>query len=417
MHLEAFGKIDKWLGKPGCLLCTLLRRVTDLLPSRKSENEKPKRLLFLKLTEMGATVLARSALERAAAMVGRDHVYFLTLEENRPILDILQLVPPKNILTIRRDSLVTFAVDGARRLWDICRLKVDVTVDLEFFMRATPMIAYLSGARIRVGLHRFNWEGPYRGDLLTHKLQYNPHLHTAQLYDAEVRAIEETPGTCPLGQFEVSRDALIPPRFEAAPKERAALSETLQQIAGGRRGSPLILLNPNCGDILPMRKWPPGYYVELGKALLGHYPEASIFCIALESDGDAVAAICNGIDPARAFSLAGKTTFRELLTLYTLADVFVSADCGPAHFASLTEVSSVVLFGIETPKLFGPLGDHVHVIAADCVCSPCVNPLNQRISPCNDNHCMRSITPDKVLSVVRECLENRSKQNLSQRND
>lgn len=407
MHLEAFGKIDKWLGRPGCFVLTLLRRVTDRVSSRRGEVTKPKRILFLKLTEMGATVLARSAIERATAMAGQDHVYFLTLEENRPILDILQSIPASNVLTIRRDSLWQFAVDGLKRMWQIRRLRVDATVDFEFFMRATPMIAYLSGAPIRVGLHRFNWEGPYRGDLLTHRLQYNPHIHTAQLYDAEVRALEERPGSCPMGQFSVSRDALRPPRFEPSATEQSALKEKLEQLAGGRLGSPIVLLNPNCGDILPMRKWPADHYVGLGKSILSAYPGAVIFCIALEADAKAVDAICAAIDSAKVFSLAGKTTFRELLTLYTVADVFISADCGPAHFASLTDVESVVLFGIETPVLFGPLGNHAHVIAADCACSPCVNPLNQRISPCNDNYCMRSITPEMVLALVADCLERR----------
>ena len=50
--------------------------------------------------------------------------------------------------------------------------------------------------------------------------------------------------------------------------------------------------------------------------------------------------------------LAGKTTLRQLLVLYTLAEVLVTNDSGPAHFATLTRIRVVMLFGPETPELF-----------------------------------------------------------------
>ena len=68
---------------------------------------------------------------------------------------------------------------------------------------------------------------------------------------------------------------------------------------------------------------------------------------------------------------------RELLTLYTLADVLVTNDSGPAHFASLTPVHTVVLFGPETPLLFGSrsAGHDDHLEAAG------VQSVRQRVQP------------------------------------
>ena len=103
-------------------------------------------------------------------------------------------------------------------------------------------------------------------------------------------------------------------------------------------------------------------------------------------------------------TLAGKTSLRELLVLYTLADVLVTNDSGPAHFASLTNIESVVLFGPETPKLFGAIGPGFHAVYAKLACSPCVNAFNHRFSPCTDNLCMQSITPEEVYGRVKECL-------------
>ena len=39
------------------------------------------------------------------------------------------------------------------------------------------MLSYASGACRRVGFHRFNQEGLYVGDLLTHRVLYNAHIH------------------------------------------------------------------------------------------------------------------------------------------------------------------------------------------------------------------------------------------------
>jgi hypothetical protein len=38
-------------------------------------------------------------------------------------------------------------------------------------------------------------------------------------------------------------------------------------------------------------------------------------------------------------------------------------------------------------------------------CSPCVNMLNHRFSPCHDAQCMKRITTDVVMTHVRFLLE------------
>ena len=102
--------------------------------------------------------------------------------------------------------------------------------------------------------------------------------------------------------------------------------------------------------------------------------------------------------------MAGQTSLRELLTLYTVADVLVTNDSGPGHFASLTPVHAIVLFGPETPRLFGPLAPSTTVIWKELACSPCVSVFNHRLSPCRNNVCMQSITVDEVFAAVERVL-------------
>ena len=84
-----------------------------------------------------------------------------------------------------------------------------------------------------------------------------------------------------------------------------------------------------------------------------------------------------------------------------MADVLVTNDSGPGHFSSMTDITSIVLFGPETPDVFGPLGPHTHVVRSNLACSPCVNVYNHRFSPCTNNVCMQQIEVDEVYQTGR----------------
>jgi ADP-heptose:LPS heptosyltransferase len=374
------------------------------------EAAPPRRILFIKMIEQGATVLAYRALQRAVEMVGRENVYFWVFEENRPILDILDVIPAGNIFSLRAKSLPTLAADLARSLWRIRRLGIDAVVDMEFFSRASAIFAFLSGARRRVGLHRFTTEGPYRGDLMTHRVQYNPYVHTAAAYWLLVESLLADAAERPLIKRQAPALDFAPPRFRPGDAERSEVRGILARCAGRPVQGPIILLNPNASDLLPLRKWPTERYIELAKLILRDEPAATLAITGAPSERDAAEAVARQIGSERVVSLAGHTTLRQLLVLYTLADVLVTNDSGPGHFSSLTDVDTLVLFGPETPALFGPLGPRSHAVWANVACSPCVNAMNHRFSPCNNNVCMQQISVADVHARVRELLRRRQDQ-------
>lgn len=92
-----------------------------------------------------------------------------------------------------------------------------------------------------------------------------------------------------------------------------------------------------------------------------------------------------------------------ITALYNIAEVLVTNDSGPAHFSAITPIRSIVLFGPETPRLYGGLGNS-ESISADLACSPCVTAANQKNSACNDAVCMRLITPERVMESVRAAM-------------
>ena len=392
--------LDYWLGVPLCALLTALRAV---LPERR---RPPGRILFLKFIEQGATVLAQDAIARATRRVGREQIYFCVFESNRAILDLVGTVPAANIIVIRDRQLVTFILDFLRALAAARSHRIDTVIDMEFFSRASAIFTFLTGATTRVGLHRFTGELPYRGNLMTHRVQYNPHRHIATQYSLLVEAAFLAPVDEPLLKFPFAVDAAggdVAPRYQFAPT--AAETDQIRRRLGG--GYPVVIVNPNASDLLPLRKWENSRFVELSQRILAHYPDAKIAVTGAPSEQPAADALCRAVNADRVVSFAGQTSLRELLTLYTLADVLVTNDSGPGHFASLTPVHAVVLFGPETPLLFRSLSPDTTIIWKELACSPCVSVFNHRLSPCRNNVCMQAITVDEVLTAVQDAVATR----------
>ena len=403
MAPETIRRIEVGVGRVLCALLTLWRRASDWV-SRTPPVAPPRRVVFLKLIEQGATVLACDALRLATERVGRENVYFCVFAENRFILDLLDLVPADNVICIRGDRFGHFLIDALVAIRRLRAERIDAVIDLEFFSRATAILSFLSGATRRVGLHRFSAEAPYCGDLLTHRLQHNPQLHVAQVYRLLVEALWADPTDIPLLKA-VAPPPGTPPPFAPTAEERQRVQAMLD--AGGAGAGPLVLLNANCGDMLPLRRWPNAHWLELGRRLLAERPDLTLALTGAPDERPAVEALRAELGP-RAVSLAGRTTLREALVLYTLADVLVTNDSGPGHFASLTDVDSIVLFGPETPRLFGPLGARSQALSANLACSPCLSAANHRFSPCRFNACMHAIGVDDVLQRVRAALDRRA---------
>ncbi len=406
MDVAQMRQVDRWLGTPVCFVLTCWRRLFQRPPPHRTE--MPRSILFIKLAEQGSTVLAVAAIQAAVRRVGKENVYFLLLAENRPILDLLNLIPKGNIIAIHTTGLVRSLVSAIRALRRLRRAHIDAAVDLEFFARASAALGYLSGARWRVGYHAFGREASYRGDLMTHRLSFNPYLHTAQAFQVLVEALDHPAGRFPT--LDLEPPALRPParRFRPKPEEIRAMKALLRNAFGQDADAGLILLNPNASDLMPLRRWPPERYVLVARRFLERYPRVCVAFTGAPAEAAAVDQLARHVGSRRCVSLAGKTTLRQLLVLYGLADVLVTNDSGPAHFATLTPIEVVVLFGPETPHLFAAPGRRTHPVWAGLACSPCINAFNDRRSSCTDNVCMQRITVEQVLDKLDGVYQRRS---------
>lgn len=395
--------VDRWLGIPACGLLTLWRRLFDW----RRPAGPIRRVLVLKLVEQGATVLAYPALRAVAERVGRENLFFMVLEENRPILDMLEIVPPENVISVPQGGLFRTCTGLLRGVLRTRRERIDAVLDFEFFARSSAVLAYLTGASRRVGYHSYHGEGPWRGDLMTHRLVYSPQVHMLRAMLAQAAALWHDPAGLPALGIDVSTFDESIVRFRPTAAETEEVRRMLRERAAGREPGPLVLLNANASDLIPLRKWEGDRYVALARRLLAENPDLTLAFTGAPSEAPPIEALVRQVGDPRCVSLAGRTTMRQLLVLYTLADVLVTNDSGPAHFAALTDIDIVTLFGPETPKLWGVLGPRSHVISLGLPCTPCVSVSNNRLSSCRNNLCMQGITVEMVHETVRRVMKSR----------
>ena len=400
--------VDYWVGIPLAFLLTIVCRVQRLIGLAGSPAGRPRNILFIQLAEMGTMVVAYPAIKKAGELFPDATLHFLCFQQIRPSVEMLEIVPPGNIITIDAASGLSLARDTLRFLWRARRRRIDTVINTEAVVRYSSLLSYLSGACRRVGFHRFNQEGGYAGDLVTHKVLHNGHIHAAHTFLDLVHALDAPGDQVPRVKRSRTLDCLDVPKITTDASAEAAIWGKLRAIhpdIGPARK--LVVLNPNASDQFPMRRWPRESFTELGRQLLDD-PEVFLLITGVAGEKPDAQYICERLVSPRALDLTGQTTIAELLHVFNLSHVMVTNDSGPAHFAALTRIHEIVLFGPEIPDRYRPLTAHADVIHSGYSCSPCIGPLNQRRSPCNNNVCLKSISVEEVAARVRSRLESGS---------
>lgn len=390
-------KIDYGIGIPLSFIFTFF---SFLIPTRRLLNQKPQKLLFIELSEMGSALLADPALQRSQVK-HKAEIFFVIFKRNKPSLDFLKSVPENNIFTIEDTSFMSILIDTVKlALW--CeKNKIDATIDLELFSRATALISFLTRSPIKVGFHNYFGEGLYRGNFLNRKVSYNPHMHIAKNFIALVDAAFEADIQLPYLKQHISDEDIKIRKIEIS----SDLKDTVRQKI--RAAYPklsldqkIFLVNPNASEFLPQRKWPLEYYTELIRIVLQKQPDYLILMTGAPTEREEIQTIADAVQNERCINFAGLVKFNELTALYSLSKVLITNDSGPGHFSSVTNIRSYVFFGPETPLLYGSLGNS-SPLYAHYSCSPCVSAYNHRKTPCTDNQCLKVLKPEAIYNTIK----------------
>lgn len=404
LSVDTMRTIDHRVGVPLCALATPFVMLFDWIKTLFAGHaEKPRKLLFIELSEMGSAILVDPAMRDAQARGAE--IFFLIFKSNKASLTLLNTVPAANIFTIDASSLISLVTDTVKFLFQARAKKIDTVIDLELFSRFTALLTGLCGARRRVGYHIFHGEGLWRGNMLTHKVHYNPHIHIAKNFMALIHAAFSAKAEQPFSKIHITDASIQIAQAVINPNDKYAVLERIERLAREAQltftldQQPLLLVNPNASELLVQRRWAPESFSALIVALQKKWPDCLILITGSPAEHAYVENVRLGANVPNALNFAGQVSFAELPALYTLADVMVTNDSGPGHFSSVTGLHTVVLFGPETPALYGSLGKSIP-ITAQLACSPCVSAANHRKTPCSDNACMRAISVEQVLEKM-----------------
>jgi len=199
---------------------------------------------------MGSLVLAYPMFHRVKEKYPDASIHVLLFEKNREILEILNVVPSANILTLSDRSLVHFSKDFIRLVIRLRRLDFDTAIDCELFARISSIVSFLSGAPIRAGFHPHTQEGLYRGAFINRPVLYNPYHHISEQFITLVDAIESD--TSPKAKRIIENNDWEAPKFEPGSEEILAMKRRMEEDFSGIFDNRLVLIYPS-GGILPIR--------------------------------------------------------------------------------------------------------------------------------------------------------------------
>lgn len=397
MKIQTQRFIDRWVGQLLCGVVSGWVRLTGLGGTPAHMPAAPKNILVILLSEMGSIVLAGPMFAALRRQYPGAAIHILQLKKNQEVSKLLQLTQVENMHSLDDSTGGSLVRDIVKVSLAMRRLNLDAVIDCELFSRVSALLSFSTGAPVRVGFTPHTQEGLYRGSFINHAIPYNPYQHISKQFLSLVDALKSHGGAprnkaAPIRTLPVDTELSV----EFSAQELAAYRAQVQTDHPVTTQRSLVLLYAG-GGILPERAWPADHYARVAQGLCA--AGYAVGLIGLKDDAQLAQELIAKIRSEACIDLTGYTrSIRELLMLFHTARLLITNDGGPGHFATLTPIQTMVFFGPETGKLYGPLGTRNTVLESGIACSPCLSAYNHRLTFCDgDNQCLKRIAPDPVL--------------------
>jgi len=384
MKIELMRKVDRQLGRPVTYLLSLLVKGRDTLPG-----EDVQTIVVSKYFGIGSITLSTPLLQSLKKRFPDARIIFVTFQQNAELLKLFPFID--EVITIRNDTMFQFIASTAKTLFLFrFRSKIDLFIDMEFFSHYSSLMAWLSGTRYSVGFHTSLLP---RGRLLTHRVAFNPHRYITEAFHALGQKIG-TQKEYPLYKPNINSNYIH------------RVSEWLRDKK--LRKHEYVVVNTHGTDHLgKLKQWPPEKWTELITRIVKTL-KIPIIMTGIKKDYSDIENVINPL-PAQistfVYNTAGEFSLGEFLALLGMSKFLITIDSGPLHLSQSFGVPCVVLFGPETPILYGPRKEYDRTIYMNLYCSPCCNVLEGKKAECTNpfyNYCMRGIEVEKVWCEVAD---------------
>jgi lipopolysaccharide heptosyltransferase I len=335
--------------------------------------------LIIRLSSLGDVVHTLPAYSALRKKFPDAKISWIVEENGKEILDLVpgldRIVPMK---------LKSFKL-GSRLFWkEFARLKKEirnkdqVAVDFQGLVKSGFM-AYVSGARKRIGFHRNNLKERQASLFYTENLEEvseKDHVISKNLKLLTLLGIDG-------GDYEFPLEV---------PEETSKRVQTILEELGHEGQQKLALVN--VGAAWETKRWYADRWIHVVKEIASD----KIFPVLLWGS-DVEHELAKKINEKSGVPLVPSLSLKEVMALIKTADVLVSGDTFALQAAGAFSTPVVGLFGPTTPSRNGPFRDHDRIVFHELECSHCYK------RDCEPLQCMDKITPEEVASACLEILE------------
>ncbi len=242
------------------------------------------------------------------------------------------------------------------------------------------LLPFLARIQVRIG-----YQKEMRGILLTHKRP----LHHKVVHRLEHEALL-------LDLLGVDSRGLLPKIYQDDTEAKQA-KELLNKHGLEAQDYVALIV----GSIAQTRRWFPENFTEVARRIISEFG-LGIVILGGPDDKEIAGQVVSLCDDKkiRTRNLAGQTTLRETIALFSQSKAVVSNDTGPMHVASAIGVPVVTWFGAANEDEIKPPSKSTVVLNAHVSCGPCV----KEFCPQNTLECLHKITPDWVMGALKQVM-------------
>jgi heptosyltransferase-2 len=245
-------------------------------------------------------------------------------------------------------------------------------------------LAYAAGAKRRVGFIRDR-----RAFLLTDPLLPKPREQPHPVIDEYLRLAAQ------LGCDTRSRET----ELAVLPRDEAQLAAFWQAQPRELRSRPVVALNPG-GAFGTAKHWPTRHFAALARKIATELGRTALVLCG-PAERDTAREIVRLAGHPRVASLADTPPSIGLTkAAVKAAELLITTDSGPRHFAPPFGVPVITLFGpthIAWSETFVREAIHLQ-LPVDC------GPCQQRVCPLGHHRCMEELSPERVFEAVENAL-------------
>lgn len=340
------------------------------------------RILIIRLSAIGDVVMATPVAKAIKAASPEDHIVWLVEDTalevltGNPSIDEVVVWPKKRWKSLAKEGRFDVLFKEFRSfVSELRKRKFDLALDLQGLLKSAVW-AYLSGARLRVGLASREGSGLLMSRVVPRE-QDQSRISSEYLHLVISLGIE--PGDFRMQVFVGEREERFAHEFQKA-----------RGLSDG-----YAVLCPF--TTRPQKHWLDDRWAELVERLS---PVQGLPAVVLGAAGDAASARrIESLAGGDIINMAGRTTIKEAAAIIRRASLLIGVDTGLTHMAIAFGVPVVALFGSTRPYT-DTASESAAVVYKKMDCSPC-----SRKPVCEGRfECMEAITTGDVMKAVSDVL-------------